>query len=109
MRQVAAICEAVAATTKKLEKMKLVGDYLRSLTIEDASRAVLYLTGRPFPRFAEHVTQVGGSLIWQALSLVSGANAEEMAAAYRRHGDLGGAAQELLVRNAAAGSFTLAE
>ena len=109
MRQFAAICEAVAATTKKLEKMELVGDYLRSLTIEDASRAVLYLTGRPFPRFAEHVTQVGGSLIWQALSLVSGADAKETAAVYRRHGDLGGAAQELLVRNAATGSLTLAE
>ena len=109
MRQFAAICEAAAATTKKLEKMRVVGEYLRSLPLEDASRAVLFLTGRPFPRFAEHVTQVGGSLIWQALALVSVASAEEMAASYRRHGDLGGATQELLAANSSIGSLTLAE
>ncbi|HEV2378654.1 MAG TPA: hypothetical protein VG206_02525 [Terriglobia bacterium] len=109
MRQFAAICEAVGATTKKLEKMRLVGDYLRSLPPEDASRAILFLTGRPFPRFAEHVTQVGGRLIWQALGLVSGASADDMTAAYRRHGDLGGAAQELLSGNAAVDNYTLAE
>lgn len=109
MRQFAAICEAVGATTKKLEKMRLVGDYLRSLPPEDSSRAVLFLTGRPFPRFAEHVTQVGGRLIWQALSLVSGASADDMTAAYRRHGDLGGAAQELLSGNTAVDNYTLAE
>jgi len=109
MRQFAVLCEAVAATPKKLEKMKLVGDYLLSLPLEDAARAALFFTGRPFPKFAEHVTQVGGSLIWQALSVVSGANAQEMAAAYRRYGDLGGAAQELFAAESTATDLTLAE
>lgn len=109
MRQFADLCDAVAATTKKIEKMKLVGDYLRSLPVEDAARAALFLTGRPFPRFTEHTTQVGGNLIWQALSLVSGANSEAMAAAYRRHGDLGGAAQDVLAGRSGSDTFTLAD
>lgn len=110
MRQFADLCEAAAATTKKLEKMKLVGEYLRSLPVEDAARAALFLTGRPFPRFTEHTTQVGGNLIWQALSLVSGASPEAMAAAYRRHGDLGGAAQDVLAGRSGSDTdtFTLA-
>lgn len=38
------ICEAIAATTKKLEKTALVADYLRSLSI---------LSGRPFPDYED--------------------------------------------------------
>lgn len=109
MRRFAAACEAVAATSKKLEKMRLVGDYLRSLPLEDAARAALFFTGRAFPKFSEHVTQVGGNLIWKALSLVSGASASEMEAVYRRYGDLGSAAQELLAGKTQGRSMTLAE
>src|SRR5579872_3681904 len=104
MLRFAEICEAVAGTTKKLEKMRLVGDYLRSLPIDDAARAALFFTGRAFPKFSEHVTQVGGNLIWKAVAIVSGASASEMEAAYRRYGDLGGAAQELLPERGKAGA-----
>ncbi|HEY6291811.1 MAG TPA: ATP-dependent DNA ligase [Terriglobia bacterium] len=109
MRRFAEACEAIAATTKKTEKMRLVGDYLRALPSEDAPRAVLFFTGRAFPKLSEHVTQVGGSLIWKALNLVSGASAAEMEAAYRRYGDLGGAAQELLAGKTEGQGLTLAE
>ena len=40
--------DQVAATTKKLEKRALIADYLRSLSVEDAGRAALYLSGTPF-------------------------------------------------------------
>ena len=96
MLRFAQTCEDIAATSKKLQKTRLVADYLLSLDIDDAARAALFFTGRAFPRSAEEVTQVGGSLIWQALAAVSGASAGEMEAAYRRYGDLGGAAGELL-------------
>ncbi len=109
MRHFAETCEAVAATRKKTDKLRLVGDYLCSLPLEDTARAALFLTGRAFPQFAEDVTQVGGRLIWRALSIVAGASASEMQAAYRRHGDLGGATQELLVGKTENRSLTLAE
>jgi ATP-dependent DNA ligase len=109
MRRFAEACEAVAHTTKKLEKMRLVGDYLRSLPLEDAALAALFFTGRAFPKFSEQVTQLGGTLIWKALSLVSRASASEMEAVYRRYGDLGSAAQELLVGKTEGRSMTLAE
>ncbi len=109
MRQFAETCEAVAATRKKTDKMRLVGDYLRSLPLEDAARATLFLTGRAFPKFAEDVTHVGGKLIWEALGAASGSSAADMSVAYRRYGDLGGAAQDLLATKTENRSLTLAE
>jgi DNA ligase 1 len=109
MHQFAETCEAVAATRKRNHKIRMVGDYLRSLSTEDAARAALFLTGRMFPKFAEDITQVGGRMIWEALGEVSGASASAMEAAYRRHGDLGGAAQDLLVGKTEERSLTLAE
>ena len=109
MRRFAEVSEAVAATPKKLEKMRLVGDYLRSLPLEDAARAALFFTARAFPRYSEQVTQVGGNLLWKALGFVSGASPDAMEAGYRRYGDLGGAAQELLAGKTDGRSMTLAE
>ena len=109
MHRFAQTCESIAATSKKLQKTRLVADYLLSLDIDDAARAALFLTGRAFPRSAEDVTQIGGRLIWQALAAVSGASAGEMEAAYRRYGDLGGAAGELLSGKTQNRSLSLAD
>src|SRR2546422_2034893 len=67
MRRFAETCEAVAATTKKNEKVRLVSAYLSSLPLTDAARAAVFFTGQAFPRCEEKVLAVGGSLIWQAV------------------------------------------
>ncbi|MBI2956718.1 MAG: ATP-dependent DNA ligase [Acidobacteria bacterium] len=107
MRRFAETCEAVAATTKKTEKVRLVADYLRSLALDDAAQAALYFTGRAFPRREEKVLAVGGSLLWQALASISGAGEAELEAAYRRHADLGEAAAEVLANRPAASGLSL--
>lgn len=109
MLRFAQTCESIAATSRKLEKTRLVATYLLSLPLDDAARAALFFTGRAFARFAEDVTQVGGRLIWQALAAVSGASAGEIEAAYRRYGDLGGAAGELLAGKTENRPLTLTE
>lgn len=109
MLRFAQTCESIAATSRKLEKTRLVANYLLSLDVDNAARAALFFTGRAFPRFAEEVTKVGGSLIWRALAAVSGASTGEMEAAYRRYGDLGGAAGELLTGKTENRPSTLAE
>ena len=50
MRRFAETCEAVAATTQKSEKVSLVGTYLRSLPLDAAAGAAVFLAGRAFPR-----------------------------------------------------------
>ncbi len=96
MRRFAETCEAVAATTKKNEKVRLVGEYLSSLPVDDAARAAVFLTGRAFPRCEEKVVAVGGRLVWQAVSRLADADADTLETVYRKHGDLGDMAEEVL-------------
>ena len=106
--QFAEVCDRLAATSKKLEKRALIADYLRSLNVEDAARAALYLAGTPFPETDRRVLNAGGSLLSRALAEISGADRAAMHAAYRRHGDLGAAAQDLLeARSSPPASLTL--
>src|SRR5271165_5531893 len=94
--QFAELCDRLATTTKKLEKRALIAGYLQSLSTEDASRAALYLAGTPFPETDRRTLNAGGSLLSRALAEISEADRAAMHAAYRRHGDLGAAAHDLL-------------
>lgn len=108
--QFAELCDALAATTRKLEKRALMETYLKNLPVEDAGRAALYLSGAAFAETDNRVLNVGGSLLSKAVAQLSGANREMMHAAYRRHGDFGAALQDLLDRqNALMPTLTLAQ
>jgi DNA ligase-1 len=96
MRSFAQACEEIAGTTKKLEKVAIVADLLTSLSPENSSAAAVFLSGRPFPVWEETTLQVGGTLLWRVVAELSGKPDAEMSAAYRRFGDLGAAAEELL-------------
>lgn len=95
MRRFSAIAEAVAATPKKTEKVARLAAYFQTLPSEHAAWAAVWLTGRAFPRRDPRVLQVGGALVWQAARDLIGASDDELAAAYRRHGDLGAALEDL--------------
>ncbi len=96
MRKLAEICESIASTTKKNEKVRIVADYFRSQAVDEAAIAAIFLSGRTFPAFEEITLQVGGRMLWQVLLEIAHASDEEMAAAYRRYGDLGSAAFDIL-------------
>jgi DNA ligase-1 len=97
MRKFAQACERIAGTTKKLEKIAIVADYLKSSPPDEASVAAVFLSGRPFPAWEEATLQVGGRLLWKVVEELSGKNDKELTAAYRKHGDLGAAAAEVLL------------
>src|SRR5580692_1238259 len=78
MRKFAEACERIAGTTKKLEKIAIVADYLKSSPPEDASVAAVFLSGRPFPAWEETTLQVGGRLLWKVVEELSGKNEDSM-------------------------------
>jgi DNA ligase-1 len=96
MQNLAETCEQIAGTTKKLEKIALVAHYLKSRTPEEAAVSAVFLSGRAFPVWEETTLQVGESLLWRAVQELSGKSEKELTAAYRRHGDLGAVAAEVL-------------
>ena len=96
MQDFAELCERIAATAKKLEKTALVADYLTSRPAEEAAVAAVFLSGRPFPVWEETTLQVGGALLWRTVAGLAGKSEGELTAAYRKLGDLGAVAGELL-------------
>lgn len=96
MDSFATTCEAVAATTKKLEKTRIVAGYLRGLDSATAPRAAQFLAGQVFPVWEERTLQLGGAQLWRAISAITGKSERELSAAYRRYGDLGSAAADVL-------------
>jgi DNA ligase-1 len=98
MRRLVAACEAVRATTQKTVKVALVGELLKSLSLQDAARAAIFLTGRPFPYCDERVLGVGGSQLAKIVAHLAGADPSGLGKSYRAHGDLGDMAEHLLLR-----------
>jgi DNA ligase 1 len=96
LSQFAELCQRLAETGSKLEKRALMAEYLRPLLIPEAGLAALYLAGVPSPETDGRALNVGGALLSRVLAQLTGAGQPEMHAAYLRHGDLGGAAQDLL-------------
>ena len=80
---------AIAATTKKSEKERLLAAYL--LTLDDAAleRAVVFFSGAAFPRREQRVTGVGGVIIGDAVAAASGRTHEEVWSAWRKYADPG--------------------
>src|ERR1051325_6170165 len=100
MQAFAQTADAVAATTKKLEKVRLVAEYFRSRPVEEAAQAAVFFSGRAFPAWEERTLQVAGTLLWRTVGEISGKGEVALTAAYRRHGDLGAAAQDVLEHSA---------
>jgi len=90
------LCESIAATPKKKEKVRLLADFLRNAQIDEAALGALYLCGRVFPRREERVLSIGFSLLLRAVANISQKGQQELAPALRHHGDLGAGAEEIL-------------
>ena len=88
--------EAVAATTKKLEKAAILGSYLETLSDPDLTRAARYFAGHQFAMSDARTTNVGGSIISAALSEATGFGGDDLYARYVRLGDPGELAAEII-------------
>ncbi len=84
-------CAAIAATASKLEKVRLVAEYLAALGDADLPPAARFFTGNPFPQAQERSLAVGGRTIVDAASNVWGIDGGALSLAYRATGDLGAA------------------
>jgi DNA ligase-1 len=89
--------EAVAATARKLEKAALVGAYLHELDDADLGRAARYFAGHQFAMNDARTTNVGTSVLREALSEATGLAVESLRPRYVRLGDSGEVAYEAIL------------
>jgi DNA ligase-1 len=80
---------AIAATSKKSEKERILATYLLALDDAALERAVVFFSGAAFPRREQRVTGVGGAIIGDAVAAASGRTHEEVWSAWRKYADPG--------------------
>ena len=88
-------CAAIGGTPGKLEKVRLLAEYLQSLEPDCVPVVTIWYTGLPFAPGANRVLQVGWALLRDALCEVAGVDEQEFHHIYLKHSDLGETAQEL--------------
>src|SRR6185437_9731549 len=104
----AKLAEEMANTASRLKKRAALAEALRAThdaapDANDAGLFALYLSGAPFAECDPRKLNAGGALLSKAVLAVTGATEAALTAAYRRHGDLGAAAFDLLTERAAKG------
>lgn len=83
------VADTVRATTKRLRKLAALVEYLPTLSDDGLAIAARFFSGIVFPRHDARTTQVGGSILWNAVASLTGPSDEALAEAYGRHGDPG--------------------
>ncbi len=105
--QVAELAEEMAGTGSRLRKRAAIAEAVTQMHREAGGEVALfclYLAGLPFSESDPRKLNAGGALLSKTVLAVSGASGEEMTAAYRRHGDLGAAAYDLLAERRIGGA-----
>jgi DNA ligase-1 len=85
----AATAAAIAGVTGKLEKTRLLAEYLRSLPDSDLYWATLFFTGSAFSRTSGRVAQVGFAQLQAATQAITGVDGETFHAEFLRWSDMG--------------------
>jgi DNA ligase 1 len=101
--------EDISATPAKLEKVRLLSDYLSSLTSEQLPIATTYFSGRAFAQSDPRILQVGWAVIFRALQDATKIDNSEFHGIASRHGDVGKSAFEVLDTRTAPQPFTILE
>ena len=109
MRSFMQLADAVGATTKKLEKLRLISEFLRALSTTEASIAARFLSAHPFAGYDERTLGVGGRTLTRVIAEAAGRSGENLTTTYLKHGDLGDMAQELLARTHLDGDLPIEE
>ncbi len=103
--EVATLADQLANEGSRLKKRAAIADSIRRIasesraatqSLDDAGLFALYLAGTPFAEADPRKLNAGGALLTRTLLAVSSATDAQLTAAYRRHGDLGAAAFDLL-------------
>lgn len=101
--QLAALADRLANEGSRLVKRAAISEVITRIAgdrdaaaLANAGRFCQYLAGEPYSEADPRKLNAGGAILSRAVKEVSGASDAALTAAYRRHGDLGAAAHDVL-------------
>ncbi len=99
-RRFAMTCDTIKANRSKLEKVRILSEYLSSLSYDkDLKIAATYLSGRLFPPGeTDQEANVGYSTLWNVIADITNSKDAEISGFYRKHGDLGSALEDVIAQ-----------
>ncbi|HET9847338.1 MAG TPA: ATP-dependent DNA ligase [Candidatus Dormibacteraeota bacterium] len=96
MEQFAQTADAIRATSSKLEKTRLLGEYFATLDDETLPLAAVYFTARPFADRDQRKLNLGYAVIRSAMCELAQVDDDVLGQSYMRHSDVGAVIEEVL-------------
>ena len=90
------IYEELGKTTKRLEKIDILSKFLKDISEEDAQVVVYMLQGKVFPPWSEKKIGMSSRLILKVIANSSGISQEKVESSWKKTGDLGKTAEEII-------------
>lgn len=90
------VYQKLEATTKRLEKTYFVAKLIKKTKAEDLEVVVLLLQGKVFPAWDDRKLGVAVRLVIKAINVASGISVAKVEAEWKKTGDLGQAAENLI-------------
>ncbi len=91
------VYEQLENTSPRLEKTEILSDFLKKLKKED-KQIIYLLQGRIFPDYDEREMGISNQLVVKALSRATGSSKNEIEKAWKKLGDLGLVAEQLVTK-----------
>lgn len=100
------VYEKLEGTTKRLEKTFFLSEFLKKLPEKDINKVMQLVQGKIFPPWDERKIGMAARLLLKAINIASGINTALIEAEWKKTGDLGETAQNIIAKKKQATLFT---
>ena len=94
--QLIEIYDRLEGTTKRLEKVEIISEFLKKVKKDELKEIIYLIEGRIFPEWDKRKIGFSNRLMIKALSVGCGERAESIENLFRKKGDLGLVAEEIV-------------
>ncbi len=92
-RELCELCEKLEATSKRLVKIDLAANFLKSLETDEVEPAASMILGRPFPKWDQRTLEVSWSTLSSLITKLTETDWSEFRRAFSETGDVGSASR----------------
>jgi len=92
------VYQKLESTSKRLEKTRIISEFIRELETDDLKSVLLLLQGRVFPRWDETNLGIASKIVVKAIGTATGLTLNAIEQEWKKTGDLGITAQNVVER-----------